>query len=109
MCVVTILCLSFACNANRPLPAASAVHAQRQSAVATRPAPVRASGIGYPPRGMRGPQGNLMARRAAEVVAVRNLAARLGHGWSAHLRGFRYVSTTYRRDGSVLVVVEARD
>jgi hypothetical protein len=47
-----------------------------------------------------------MARRAAEVVAVRNLATRLGCGRRARIRGFRYAATTYRADGSVEVVVE---
>lgn len=36
---------------------------------------IRAVGIGRPPEGKTGPQATLMARRAAEVVALRNLAA----------------------------------
>ncbi len=73
------------------------------------PAPVvlvRATGIGYPPPRMRNPQARLMARRAAEVVAVRNLAQELGYEEHAVLRGFSYVSTRYRVDGSVEVTVE---
>ena len=73
------------------------------------PAPVvlvRATGIGYPPPRMRSPRARLMARRAAEVVAVRNLARKLGYGDHATLRGFRYVSALYRADGSVEVTVE---
>lgn len=36
---------------------------------------IRAVGIGRPPEGKTGPQATLMARRAAEVVALRNLTA----------------------------------
>ncbi len=67
---------------------------------------VRATGVGHPPPRMAGPRGRLMARRAAEVVAVRNLATKLGMGHRAALRGFRYVSTRHRPDGSVEVTVE---
>ena len=67
---------------------------------------VRATGIGYPPPRVRNPRARLMARRAAEVSAVRNLARRLGHGDHATLHGFRYVSTRYLVDGSVEVTVE---
>jgi len=74
---------------------------------AGRVAIVRATGVGRPPARMAGPRGRLMARRAAEVVAVRNLATKLGHGRRATLRGFRYVSTRYRPDGSVEVTVES--
>jgi hypothetical protein len=108
MCAVTALCLTFACNTNHALPPAIDALAQPTADGRQPGATVRASGIGYPPRHMRGPQARLMARRAAEVVAVRNLTRTLGHGWSARVRGFRYVSTTYRPDGSVLVVVETR-
>ena len=38
---------------------------------------IRASGVGYPPEHMTGGRARLMARRAAEVVAVRNLAVKL--------------------------------
>ncbi|MGD2111089.1 MAG: hypothetical protein PVI86_17060 [Phycisphaerae bacterium] len=68
---------------------------------------VRAPGVGVPPPRLRGAQARLMARRAAEVRAVRNLAVKLGDRRRTTLRGFRYVSTTYRRDGSVRVVVES--
>jgi len=47
-----------------------------------------------------------MAKRAAEVRAVRNLAGKLGRPQTTTIRGFRYVSTTYRADGSARVVVE---
>lgn len=65
-----------------------------------------ATGTGYPPPRMKGVRAKLMARRAAEVVAVRNLATKLGYGRRATIRGFRYAATTYHADGSVEVVVE---
>lgn len=67
---------------------------------------IHATGVGYPPPRMQGARARLMARRAAEVVAVRNLAIKLGHRGRARIRGFRYVSSTYRADGSVEVLVE---
>jgi|GEM_PF-5480360 len=69
---------------------------------------IRASGIGHPPRSMRGVRATLMAKRAAEVVAVSNLAKRLGYHNPAKVKGFRYASAKVRADGSVLVVVEKR-
>ena len=70
------------------------------------PGVVRALGIGKPPHRMRGAQAKLMARRAAEVRAVRNLAIKLGYGRRPTVRGFRYVSMEYLVDGSVRVLVE---
>ncbi len=67
---------------------------------------VRATGIGRPPPRMKGARAKLMARRAAEVVAVRNLARELGHERQARIRGFRYASTEYLANGSVKVTVE---
>jgi hypothetical protein len=67
---------------------------------------ISVTGVGFPPPGMKGARAKLMARRAAEVVAVRNLATELGYGRCATIRGFRYSSTSYRADGSVEVVVE---
>ncbi len=67
---------------------------------------VRSVGIGYPPRHLKGARARLMARRAAEVVAVRNLARKLGYPRRATIRGFRYVSTEYLDTGSVRVIAE---
>lgn len=80
---------------------------------------VRATGIGRPPKHMTGPQARLMARRAAEVVAVRNLAAKLqgqpiptGRAGTAHtrldavVRGFRYLPSRELPDGTIEVTVE---
>ena len=67
---------------------------------------VRATGLGYPPPGMRAGQARLMARRAAEVTAVRNLATRLQLGPQARLPAFRYVATKNLANGSVEVTVE---
>lgn len=67
---------------------------------------ITATGVGYPPPGKKDPQARLLARRAAEVVAVRNLrrkANRLG----ATVRSFRYVSSTRRSNGSFQVIVQA--
>jgi hypothetical protein len=72
----------------------------------TPTAAVQAVGIGYPPPRLPGVQGRLMALRAAEVVAVRNLAVRLGVGPQGRLPTFRYVSTKYLPNGSVEVTVE---
>ena len=72
------------------------------------PPVLRAAGIGKPPPRLSGAQARLMARRAAEVRAVRNLARKLGHGGRATVRGFQYRGTEYFSDGSVKVVVECR-
>ena len=90
---------------------------------ADTPVPVfiRAAGIGRPPPGKSGRQAWLMARRAAEVVAVRNLAAKLEvsspkrqDGHYGHyavtaprlVRGFRYLPPRTLPDGRVAVTVE---
>lgn len=81
------------------------VHAANSEPTAVGSEPT-AVGIGHPPAHMRGAQARLMAKRAAEVRAVRNLATKVGHGRRTTIRGFRYLSTTYRTDGSVRVVVK---
>lgn len=84
------------------------VVAQRPAELAASPmVVVRATGMGRPPPRMKEPRARLMARRAAEVVAVRNLSVKLGHGRHAIVRNFRYVSTEYRPDRSVVVTVES--
>jgi len=72
----------------------------------TPTAAVQAVGIGYPPPRLPGVRGRLMAQRAAEVVAVRNLAVKLGVGSQGRLPSFRYVSTKHLLNGSVEVTVE---
>ena len=68
---------------------------------------IQAVGIGYPPPGKGAAQGRLLAQRAAEVGAMRNLA-RLAGNQSPILQGFRFVSKRVRPDGSVEVVAEMR-
>ena len=77
-----------------------------QGPLPTPAAVVQAVGIGYPPPRMSGARGRQMARRAAEVVAVRNLAVKLRIGPQARLPSFRYVATKHLRNGSVEVTVE---
>ena len=67
---------------------------------------VSATGVGYPPRHMRGAQARLMARRAAEVTAARNLAAKLNLPSGARMGSFRYVSARNVSGGAVEVTVE---
>ncbi len=47
-----------------------------------------------------------MARRAAEVVAVRNLAGKFGLGRGATMRGFRYLPARLLPDGRSEATVE---
>ena len=78
---------------------------------ATRPPQVTvvtATGIGRPPRHMHGAHARLMARRAAEVNALRNLQVKLGKGPSGSTGPFRYVATRFLRGGVVEVTVEAK-
>ena len=59
---------------------------------------IRATGIGYPPRHLTGPRATLMARRAAEVLAVRNLGAKL----QANQTTFRHNGTEYRQTNTTI-------
>lgn len=67
---------------------------------------IQATGIGHPPPWLKGARARLMARRAAEVLAVRNLSRKLGCRRRTTLSGFRYVSTDYLPNGAVRVTVE---
>ncbi len=76
---------------------------------------VRATGKGYAPKGKPGKIGELMAKRAAKMVALRNLLAKLGRlspkgdgvGWlQGYVRGARVVSEKLRKDGGWDVTVE---
>lgn len=64
---------------------------------------VRATGVGRPPAGRSPAQARLMARRAAEVTAVRNLATRL---YTDRVGGFRYLPARTLPNGWVEVTVE---
>lgn len=82
------------------------------------PKVIRAVGIGQPPRHLTGTQARLMARRAAEVIAVRNLAAKLARvdrvsthrhptrvtSLQTRLRGFQYGPAVVLPNGHVKVV-----
>lgn len=69
---------------------------------------VTATGIGRPPKHLHGPRARLMASRAAEVVAVRNLARKIPPRFARPARNFRYVAERDLDDGRVEVTVEWR-
>lgn len=75
---------------------------------APRGAAPAAVGVGRPTPGRSPAQSRLMARRAAEVVAVRNLARQHSSSPSVRVRGFHYVRYREFRDGRVEVIVRAR-
>jgi len=85
------------------------------------PSVIRATGVGYPPRRVGGARARLLARRAAEVVAQRNLALKVGRTCAnskasqivsrtvrARLGGLRYVGERDLPNGGVEVTVEYR-
>jgi hypothetical protein len=86
--------------------------------LATSGGSLEAEGIGKPPAGKSGAQARLMARRAAEVIAVRNLGrAQAGVDterrsgrirWSGVVRGYRIKSEQARPDGTHKIVVTSR-
>jgi hypothetical protein len=57
---------------------------------------------------MRGPQARLMARRAAEVDAIRNLGVRLNLRQGSRIGSFRYVTTRDLPNGAIEVTVEKK-
>ncbi|HEY3246187.1 MAG TPA: hypothetical protein VGM03_22825 [Phycisphaerae bacterium] len=85
---------------------------------ASQPVVLRATGIGKPTPGKPAAQAKLMARRAAEVVALRNLAAQVQGrtptetGGTLHtatdglIRGYRFLPPRDLPDGTVEVTVE---
>lgn len=76
---------------------------------------LRADGVGHPPADKTGPQAYLMARRAAQIVAVRNLGLaesgehlRIRQGiirWSGTVRGYQVTSVRAMPHGPVTVTV----
>jgi len=77
-----------------------------QGPISTAPTLVRAVGTGFPPSRVKGAQARLLARRAAEVSALRNLATKLELRRHGRLPPFRYVSTKHLPNGSIEVTVE---
>jgi hypothetical protein len=69
---------------------------------------VQAVGLGAPRQKGTPAQQRLLARRAAEVGAARNLAMRCGHGPGGLLKGFHYRTVRVRPDGWTEVMIEKR-
>jgi len=66
-----------------------------------------ATGVGVGVTRGQGPQARLMAQRAAEVRAVRDLGGKLGVPNGGTVRGFRYVRRERLPNGHVRVIVRA--
>jgi len=95
--MLSMLCLTLATTAMAgPVPAST-----------TRQTPLEAIGVGYPPARLAQPQARLMARRAAEVSAVRNLYREINPADPVQRVPFRYVSSVTRTDGSIVVRVSS--
>ena len=89
----------------RPSDTADRSLAERPRTRPSEVANVAATGLGRPQPNIGGGRARLMAKRAAEVIAVRNLARKLGLGPRATVRGFRYLPAKYLPDGRVEVTV----
>ncbi|MHC5110894.1 MAG: hypothetical protein ACYTHJ_13575 [Planctomycetota bacterium] len=98
--LLALICLLITGSSAMPAKAAPPVNGVTQV--------IRVEGKGLPPKKYQGNRARMMARRAAEVVAVRNLARHLGLRSPARLRGFKYRQPVYHKDGSVTVSVEYR-
>lgn len=101
------------------LIAAIPAQAQRMTAVEHRhdaPQVVRATGVGRPSAGRSAAQARLMAKRAAEVGAMRNLMQKIAGEQprtgteevitEGFISGFTYHPPVYRPDGSCEVTAE---
>lgn len=77
-----------------------------QPAAEPRAPVIHATGTGRPSPRHPPVQAHLMARRAAEVVAVRNAGRQDGQGNLMFVRGFQYLQARTHADGSVEVTVQ---
>jgi hypothetical protein len=77
-----------------------------QPVVEGRPQIIQTTGMGRPSLRHPPAQACLMARRAAEVAAVRNAARADGQGNVMFVRGFQYLHSRTHADGSVEVTVQ---
>ena len=108
---VVLLCAATAAGAQTTGP---------RTVRATRTRTVRATGIGRSPARYTGVRARLMAQRAAQLVAARNLLLKLAATQQGaaergapergrrtrRLRGFRYLPTVFRPDGTAVATIE---